>query len=108
MSRSIGREAVLVVRLDGLDHEIEFVGAVDLPGDAVVFAWRNDSGFGEVIQTVNPSSRVVFHDEHSTAFAFRPREQEEVIGAEVEHGLRGKDGDGSRSSRAPLAAPLWS
>ena len=46
---------MFVVRLDGLNHEIEFVGAVDLPGEAVVFAWRNGSGFGEVIQTVNPS-----------------------------------------------------
>ena len=77
---------MFVVWLDGLDHEIELVGAVDLPGDAVVLAWRDDSGFGEVIQTVNPSGRVVFHEEHNTAFAFRPREQEEMIGAEVEHG----------------------
>ena len=62
------------VRLDGPDHEIEFVGAVDLPGDAVVFVWRDDAGFGEVIQPVNPSGRVVFHDEHNAAIAFRPRE----------------------------------
>ena len=78
---------MFVVRLDRLDDEIEFVGAVDLPGDAVVFVWRNDSGFGEVIQPVNPSGGVVFHDEHNTAFAFRPREQDEMIGAEVEHGI---------------------
>ena len=76
-----------MVRLDGLDYEIEVVGAIDFPEDAVVFAWRNDSGFGEVIQPVNSSGGVVFHDEHNTAFAFRPREQDEMIGAEVEHGI---------------------
>ena len=76
-----------VVRLDGLDHEIEFVGTVDLPGDAIVLVWRDHAGFGEVVQAVNPSGRVVSHNEHHTAFAFRPREQEEMIGAEVEHGV---------------------
>ena len=76
---------MFVIRLDGFDHEIKFVGAVDLSGNAVVLAWRDDLGFGEVIQPVNPSSRIVFHDEHNTAAAFRPREQNEVIGAEVEH-----------------------
>ena len=30
------------VRLDGLDHQIEFVGAVDLSGHAVILVWRDD------------------------------------------------------------------
>ena len=75
-----------VVRPDGLDYEIEFVGAVDLTRHAVIFSWRDDPGFGEVIQAVNSLGRIVFHDEHNTAAAFRPREQNEMIGAEVEHG----------------------
>ena len=39
-NRSRGNARVFVVRLDGLDHEIEFVGAVDFAGDATVLAWR--------------------------------------------------------------------
>jgi hypothetical protein len=77
---------VFGVRLDGLDHEIEFVGAVDLTRHAVIFSWRDDTGFGEVLQSVNASGRIVFHDEHNTAAVFRPREQNEMIGAEVDHG----------------------
>src|SRR5712692_6775920 len=88
-NQSSGIERVSVVRSDGLDDEIEFVGAVDFPGDAVIFAWREDAGFGEVVEPVDPSRRVIFHDEHSTSFAFRPREQDEMIGAEVEHGWTG-------------------
>ena len=83
---SRGSARVFVVRPDGLDHEIEFVGAVDFPGDAVILAWSYDSGFGEVIEPVDPSRRVIFHEEHNTSFAVRPREQKKTIGAEVEHG----------------------
>ncbi len=43
---SSGSRRVFVVRSDGLDDEIEFVGAVDFPGDAVILAWSYDSGFG--------------------------------------------------------------
>ena len=42
------------VRLDGFDHEVEFVGAVDLARYAVVLAWRDEQGFGEVVQPINP------------------------------------------------------
>ncbi len=73
------------IRPDGFEHEIEFVGAVHLPGHAVILVGRDDVGFCEVVQPVNPSRRIVFHDEHNTAAAFRPLEQNEVIGAEVEH-----------------------
>ena len=52
--RGRGRARVFVIRLDGFDHEIEFVGAVNLSGNAVVFVWRDDPGFGEVVQPVNP------------------------------------------------------
>ena len=62
------------VRLDGLDHEVEFIDAVDLPEHAVILVWRDDLGFGEVVQTIDPVSRVISHDEHNTGAVFHPRE----------------------------------
>jgi hypothetical protein len=62
-SRSSGVHAVLEVRLDGLDHQVQFVGAVDLPADAVVLAWREHVGFSEVMQPVNAARRVVSQQE---------------------------------------------
>jgi hypothetical protein len=61
-NRSRAGTHVFVVRLDGLDHEIELVGAVDFAGDAVGLAWGEDPGFGEVVQPVNPSRRIVLHE----------------------------------------------
>ena len=52
---------MFIVRLDRLNNEIEFIGAVDLPGHAVILAWRDDLGFGEVVQPRNPSRRVISH-----------------------------------------------
>ena len=76
---------VLGVRLDGLDDQIQFIGAVDFPGHAVILVWREELGFSEVIQPVNPAGRVVSQEKHGTRTIFRPREQEQMIGAEVEH-----------------------
>jgi hypothetical protein len=56
MNGSSGVRRVFVVRLDRLDNEIE----------------------------VNAPRRVISHDEHNTRAAFRPRKQEEMIGAEVD------------------------
>jgi hypothetical protein len=42
-------QLVLAVWLDGLDDQVEFVGAVDLPKDAVILARRQDMGFAEVM-----------------------------------------------------------
>ena len=79
---------MLGVQPDRLDHQVEFVGAVDLARYAVVLAWREELGFGEVIQPINALRVVVLHQEHRTRSVFRPREQEQMIGAEVEHGRR--------------------
>jgi len=84
-NRSIGRPRVFVIRLDGLDDEIELIGAVDLPIHAVILAWREDVGFCEVVQAIDSARRVISHEEHNTGTVFHPREQEQVIGAEVEH-----------------------
>ena len=77
------------VRLDGFDHQIKLVGAVDFPGHAPVLVWRDDLGFIEVVQPINAVSRIISHDEHNTRTVLRPREQKQMIGAEVEH--RGKE-----------------
>ena len=52
---------MLVVRPDGFDHEIELVGAVDLPEHAVVLAKREDVGFAEVVQAVDSTCRIISH-----------------------------------------------
>ena len=96
---------MLRVRLDGLDDQIEFVGAVDLAGYAVVAVRRDLLGFGEVIQAVDPAGGVVLHEEHDTAAVFHTREQEQMIGAEVEHRKEDQRA-GVMDSRSPPAAPL--
>ena len=73
------------VRLDGLDDQVELVSAVDLAGDAVVAVWRDLLVSGEVVQAVDPACGVVSHDKHDARAIFRPRDQSEMIGAEVEH-----------------------
>ena len=93
------------VRLDGLDDQVEFVGAVDLPRYAVIAVWRDLLGFGEVVQAIDPVRGVISHKEHGAGAIFRPRDQNEVIGAEVEH--RRKKG-GSDKLPPASAAPLWS
>lgn len=89
---------VFCVRSDGLDHQVELIGAVDLPGYAVVLAWRKDAGFSEVVQPIDPARRVISHDEHGTGAVFHPREQEQMIGAEIEHEA------GQREGRAEAVA----
>ena len=70
---------------DRLDNQVEFVRTVDLSRHAVVWAWRDLLGFGEVVQAVDPARGVISHEEHDTGAVFRPREQEQMIGAEVKH-----------------------
>jgi hypothetical protein len=48
-------------------------------------------GFCEVIQAVDPVGGVILHEEHDTGSVFCPREQEQMIGAEVEHGSKFQD-----------------
>ena len=57
---------MLGIRLDRFDHEIEFIGAVDLARDAVVGAWLHGVGFGEVMQAINAVSGMVEHPEDHT------------------------------------------
>ena len=88
---------VFGVRPDRFDHEVEFVGAVDLARYAVGHVGPDELGFGEVIEPVNALRVAVLQQEHRARRVFRPREQEQMIGAEVEHGGE-KRTSGSRSS----------
>ena len=78
------------VRLDGFDHQVQLVGAVDFPQHAPVLVGRDDLGFAEVVQPIDTAGRIISHDEHNTRTVLRPREQKQMVGAEVEHRREGK------------------
>ena len=88
------------VGLDGLDDQVELVGAVDLTRYAVIAVWRDLLGFGEVVQAIDPVRGVISHKEHGARAVFRPRDQGKMIGAEVKHGL---DGQGRKPGPAVSA-----
>src|SRR6266699_4847115 len=98
-SRSFGRPRMFRVRLDGLDDQVEFVGAVDLSRYAVIAVWRDLQGFSEVVQAIDPVRGDIFHKEHGAGAIFRPRDQGKMIGAEVKHEV-------AKGRRLPAAAPL--
>ena len=79
MSRMLG------VKADRFDHEIEFVGAVDLARYAVGHSGPDELSFGEVIEPVNALRVAIPQQEHGARTIFRPRQQEQMVGAEVEH-----------------------
>ena len=54
-------------------------------------------------QTIHALGIAVQHEEHGTGAVFRPREQEQVIGAEVEHGDLES---GRKALPLPSSAPL--
>jgi hypothetical protein len=60
--------------------------------------------FGEVMQPVNAACRVVSHEQDGTGAVFHPREQEQVIGAEVEH--RGEDPRAGAEAPAPIGSAV--
>ena len=103
-SRNCGTTAVLGVWFDGLDHQVEFVGTVDPPRNAIVLARCGRLGFGEVMQPINAAGRVISHEQNGTGAEFRPREQEQVIGAEVEH--RGENLRAGAAAPAPIGSAV--
>jgi hypothetical protein len=103
-SRNRRTSAVLGIRLDGLDNQVEFVGAIDFPRDAVVLTRCGCVGFGEVMQPIDAACRVISHEQDSTGAVFHPREQEQVIGAEVEH--RGEDLSAGAGAPAPIGSAV--
>ena len=73
-SRNCGTPAVLGIRLDGLDHQIEFVGAVDFSRYAVSHTGLDELGLCKVIEPVNAPGVVILEQEHRAGTIFRPRE----------------------------------
>ena len=92
------------VRPDRFDHEVEFSGAVDFARYAVGHTGPDELGFAEVMKPVNTLRVEVPQQKHRARRVLRPREQEQVIGAEVEH--RGEPQAKGTGALRPLAAPL--
>jgi hypothetical protein len=76
---------VFGIPLDGLDDEIQFIGAIHFSGDAVIVSWDDVLSLREVMQPIDSPCGVVSHEEDNTVAAFEALEQGEMIGAEVEH-----------------------
>jgi len=49
-------------------------------------SWNGAEAFGEVQQAIYTPGVVIEHEQQGTRTVFRPRDQEQVIGAEVKHG----------------------
>jgi len=95
---------VLGVRLDRFQDQVKFVGAVDLSEHAIVLAWCDDQGAREVIQAVHPVGGVVQHEEDHAGAVFHALEQEQMIGAEVEHEV--KKGNGGGTHPRPIGSAV--
>jgi len=76
---------MLGVEADRFDHEVEFVGAVDFARDAISHIGLETLGFAEVIEPVKALRVAILQQEHCMRRIFRPQEQEQMVGAEVEH-----------------------
>ena len=76
------------VRLDRFNDEVEFIGAIDLARYAVGHSGPDELGFCKVMNPVNALRIEVLHQEHRARRIFRPREEEEMIGAEIKHGWK--------------------
>ena len=63
--------------------------------------------FDEVKEAIHTLSVAVQHDEHRTGAIFRPREQKQMIGAEVERGWRRREKERKWDAPAASAAPSW-
>ena len=62
------------VRPDRIDHEVEFVGAVDLARYAISHIGPDELSFGEVIEPVNALRVAILQQEHRARTVFRPGE----------------------------------
>ena len=93
----------LVSRPDRFDHEVEFIGTVDLARYAVGHVGPDEQGFGEVIEPVNALRVAVLQQEHRARTIFRPREQEQMVGAEIEH----EGEEGRTRERNPATSAHW-
>ena len=79
------------VQLDRLDDQVKSVHAVDFARHAVSSIGAEAETFGEVQQAIHTPGIGVEHEKHCARGIFRPRDQEQMIGAEVEHGKATKE-----------------
>ena len=63
------------VRPDRVDHEVEFVGTVDLARYAIGHVGPDELGFGEIVEPVNALRVAILQQEHSIVRVFRPRDR---------------------------------
>jgi hypothetical protein len=77
-NKNIGTPTLSGVRQDRFDHQVEFIGAVNLTRYAVRLIRRDELGFGEVVQTINALGVAVLHQERRARPTFRPRELDQL------------------------------
>ena len=71
---------------DRLDDQVKFIGAVDFAPHAIGLARHEAVGFGEVMQAIDTLGVAIQQQQHRARPVLLPREQEQMIGAEVEQG----------------------
>jgi len=108
-SRAVSRSGdsrgpgVFGVEPDRFDDQVKLIGAVDFARHTVGLARHELVGFAEVMQPINTLGVAVEQQEHRTRPVLFPREQEQVIGAEVEHGKKRR-----REREITLSRPIGS
>ena len=78
MSRSTGVSVVFGVRPDRFDHQVKFIGAVDVARITVRLIRRDELAFIDVAQTINALGVAVLHQEHRARSIPRPRELDQL------------------------------
>ena len=69
------------VRPDRFDHQVEFIGAVNLARSVVRPIRRNELGFVEFVQAINALGVAVPHQERRAHAILRPRELDQLAQA---------------------------
>ena len=77
---------MLGVGPDRFNHQVKFIGAIDFARHTIGLARHEVVGLGEVMQPIDTLGVAVKHQQHRARSVLLPREQEEMIGAEVKHG----------------------
>ena len=69
------------VRPDRFDHQVEFIGAVDIARITMRPSRRDELGRVEVVQAINALSVAVLHQEHRARRDVRPQELDQLAQA---------------------------
>ena len=103
-NRSNRRPPVLSVQLDRLDDQVKSVHAVDFARHTVSSIRAEAETFGEVQQAIHTAGVGVEHEKHRARGVFGSRDQEQMIGAEVEH--RKKQRRSGSGAPAPIGSAV--